>query len=1130
MNQSFAPSPALAGPGFLARVLQGLRIHGAVTLVTVLLTGTHLWAQTPERTISEGSDSVAISPISERSPSGDDRDNSTPRSWRPSGIDERPVLTNAALVWNLGREGARKTPHRVDFEAVVLLHNGERTFRVQEGESAILVASTNRTVPRKLAPGQRVRVRGVTTPGRLGVRIESGFVESIGDGVLPEPVRLPVGQLVSPKYSGRWTEVEGLVRDLVLETGSTRMVIVVNGRRMNATLPTLPPDNPPFHWIDARARLQGICSINVDNANRPGGAVLIVPETNFVQILTTPAAEAFAQETLPFTDPRLKQASDQRLKVRGTVVFHSPYDNLYLRSPEGPLLARLYLRLAPFDARSILPPRLSRERLQPGEEVEVIGAPSEAAFGPVLLDAEFRRIGRQPEPLAIAASAADALIGRHDLDLVSIEGRVLATELRTLDSERQTILVVQSDGVTFHATCAVPLDQPHVQVEANTRVRVDGICRTRAASPGTSPSFTLWLRSPAELVAFGPAPFWQTIQPGPLIGFSASLGLGALLWIWTLRRQVSRRTKQLQAANAELQGEVEERKRGEVIQRAVYQISAAVHAAEDLKSLYARIHEVVRSVMQAENFFLLLHNPAHDQHEYVYHVDQMDPWPKPRKVTNGLVGHILQTGHSLRVDRPSMTDPNSPWRYVSGTPSAVWLGVPLRVRGETIGVMAVQDYNNPKAYSEDDEKVLTYMAAQTALAIEGKRASDELARFAAIAGVTSDFMGFADMEQRMRFINAAGRRMLGLAPDEPLDGMMVKDLYPVWAYQKITETILPAATRDGAWSGEIAVRRRDGTEVPVSIVGVVPRNHAGQPAFISAVMRDISERKQIETDMERALAHEKELSELKSRFVSMVSHEFRTPLGIIMGSAEILDAYLDRLPASERNANLKDILQSAGHMARLMEEVLLLGRVEAGKMACKRTAVNLAALFGRIVDEARSTAGGRCPIEFQTPADLPEALGDESLLRHIFGNLLSNAVKYSPAGTPVEFIVECRVTDAVFTVRDRGLGIPVDDQRQLFQAFHRGRNVGETQGTGLGMVIVKHCVELHGGRISFESREGLGTTFTVELPLFEQATPSSTPPPPVPIVALGHPDSSKTASPSAASFSTASSSNLPSSA
>jgi len=248
-----------------------------------------------------------------------------------------------------------------------------------------------------------------------------------------------------------------------------------------------------------------------------------------------------------------------------------------------------------------------------------------------------------------------------------------------------------------------------------------------------------------------------------------------------------------------------------------------------------------------------------------------------------------------------------------------------------------------------------------------------------------------------------------------------------------------------------------------------------------------SQLKQAEQELLKSLAHEKELSELKSRFVSMVSHEFRTPLAIIMSSAEILEAYLDRLPPEERAANLKDIVDATRHMGSMVEEVLLLSRVEAGKLSCKPAPVNLETLCERFVDEIASATNRRCPILFNSLTALPEAQADEALLRHIFMNLLDNAVKYSPPDSPVDFSVEARDGTAVFTVRDHGVGIAEADARQLFQAFHRGHNVGDTPGTGLGLTIVKSCVDLHRGKITFQSREGHGSTFTVSLPLFKGA-------------------------------------------
>ena len=236
---------------------------------------------------------------------------------------------------------------------------------------------------------------------------------------------------------------------------------------------------------------------------------------------------------------------------------------------------------------------------------------------------------------------------------------------------------------------------------------------------------------------------------------------------------------------------------------------------------------------------------------------------------------------------------------------------------------------------------------------------------------------------------------------------------------------------------------------------------------------------------EHELRMEREVGELKSRFVSMVSHEFRTPLGITMSAVELLRNYTDRLAPDRRAQLLEDIRSSTLRMAGLMEQVLLLGRVESGRLGFQASPLDLAGLLHRIADETLSATGYRCGIEVQAdPGALAGARGDEPLLRHIVSNLLSNAVKYSAAGTPVILTATRGDAEAVLVIRDRGIGIPPDDQPRLFEAFHRGSNVGQTPGTGLGLLIVRRCVELHQGRIGFTSVEGQGTVFTVRLPLF----------------------------------------------
>lgn len=233
-----------------------------------------------------------------------------------------------------------------------------------------------------------------------------------------------------------------------------------------------------------------------------------------------------------------------------------------------------------------------------------------------------------------------------------------------------------------------------------------------------------------------------------------------------------------------------------------------------------------------------------------------------------------------------------------------------------------------------------------------------------------------------------------------------------------------------------------------------------------------------------ALEQEKDLSRLKSQFVTTVSHEFRTPLGVIMSSAENLKDYHDRLKPVQRDEHLQDIINATRTMSGLMEEVLLLGRVESGKVSFRPAPLDLRPFCQRVIEEVLTATDHRCPIELHLAASERPARGDEGLLRHILTNLLNNAVKYSPVGRPVELRIVQDEAFAVLIIRDGGIGIPPEDLPHLFDPFHRGRNVGDIPGSGLGMVIVKRCVGMHGGTIDCQSAINEGTTFTARLPLF----------------------------------------------
>ncbi len=247
--------------------------------------------------------------------------------------------------------------------------------------------------------------------------------------------------------------------------------------------------------------------------------------------------------------------------------------------------------------------------------------------------------------------------------------------------------------------------------------------------------------------------------------------------------------------------------------------------------------------------------------------------------------------------------------------------------------------------------------------------------------------------------------------------------------------------------------------------------------------------------VEASLLKSEELSELKSHFFSLAAHEFRTPLTTILSSTELLERYSHKLTPQKKQQHFWRIQTSTQSMVQLLDEVLLVGKAEAGKLALNPVALNLSQWCANLVEEMQFSQGRQHAIDYivrgiQTPAYL-----DEKLLRHALLNLLSNAIKYSPAGSPVRFELNFEELEVQFVVRDEGIGIPPADQQRLFQSFQRASNVGTIPGTGLGLIVVKQAVDLHHGRIELDSAVGVGTTFTITLPLVpqEQAIESLSP-------------------------------------
>lgn len=323
--------------------------------------------------------------------------------------------------------------------------------------------------------------------------------------------------------------------------------------------------------------------------------------------------------------------------------------------------------------------------------------------------------------------------------------------------------------------------------------------------------------------------------------------------------------------------------------------------------------------------------------------------------------------------------------------------------------------------------------------------------------------------------------MLGYQAGE-LVGQSVRHTYGSQeAYDELGPLINRQLVDTGFFQTEGRVRRKDGSTFWCLVSGCAIDRRDLNVGTIWTVV-DLTRRKAAEAELVEALAREKELNELKSRFVSMTSHEFRTPLATILSSTELLADYGERLTERERADLIGGIKASVQRMTRMLEDILLIGRSEAGRLEFRPRRLDLRALCERIVDEACAAARAQQQVLLKFEGTSAERVVDEELLQHILGNLLTNAIKYSTAESTIEVRVVCDGREILLEVEDHGMGIPVEDQARLFETFHRGRNVNHIAGAGLGLAIVRKSVELHGGRIAVRSVPREGSTFTVVIP------------------------------------------------
>lgn len=333
------------------------------------------------------------------------------------------------------------------------------------------------------------------------------------------------------------------------------------------------------------------------------------------------------------------------------------------------------------------------------------------------------------------------------------------------------------------------------------------------------------------------------------------------------------------------------------------------------------------------------------------------------------------------------------------------------------------------------------------------------------------------IERRHQWLNRTLATLLGYTPQELLGQLTRVHYASDEDYERVGAEAYGQIERTGRYSAEVRMKRKDGTPVWVQIDGTAVVQSGRRGTVWTYV--DITDRKLAEQEIRNALARERELGELKTRLLSMASHEFRTPLAAILSSAELIGHYGDKIAPQEQRSIMAGLVAAARRMQLMLEDMLTLGQAEAGRLVCQPKPVDVEALCRQAVAEVRS-AYPEHHLRIDVVHGGTRSL-DARLVQYILANLLTNACKYAPADTEVVLRLDCR--DGIgFEVADQGIGIPPEDLPHLFESFRRGRNAGQRPGSGLGLAIVRRCVQLHGGRVDAVSTLGAGSTFRVKLP------------------------------------------------
>jgi two-component system cell cycle sensor histidine kinase/response regulator CckA len=562
----------------------------------------------------------------------------------------------------------------------------------------------------------------------------------------------------------------------------------------------------------------------------------------------------------------------------------------------------------------------------------------------------------------------------------------------------------------------------------------------------------------------------------------------------------------LRQSNIDLERRVEERTAerqwAEQVQEAIYHISEAAQAAQNLEELYGRLHAIIGRLMPARNFYIALYDAPSGIISFPYYADELDAPPPPTKMRRGLTDYVLRTGEPL-LATPQVVEEleRSGEVELLGSPSVDWLGVPLKTqRGDAIGAMTVQSYNETIRFGEEDKEILIFVSSQVAMVIERKQAEEALQeseeRYRRLVENAPLGILSADPQGRIVAVNPALLAMMG-SPSVEATRQINMLTFPPLVEAGIAGDIRRCLESGNAVTSERLYTSKWGKTCFMRLHLTPIVDNDGQVSFVQVVAEDISERKQAEEEREklRVQVAQSQKMEAVGRLAGGIAHDFNNMLAVITGYSQLV---LKRLrPGDPLSEDMREILNAADRAASLTRQLLAFGR----KQVLQKQALDLGTHIANAEKMLRRLIAEDIELAAVLAEDLKPVRADPGQMDQIIMNLVVNACAAMPQGGRLTIKAEnvvvdeeqCRSMPAArpgrfvrLSVADTGSGMDEQVLEHIFEPFFTTKE----DGTGLGLAVVYGIVRQHDGWITVDSKPGQGSVFEIYLPALAEATPA----------------------------------------